>query len=147
MVYSNAWTLEKLLMHDSSIGMYQRRWRYIVPDHFIGSALTFLQLSFVVLYYIPSFLHFRRDVATLKYIPRIESPAVPLKTWGVQVFVLLAVNIFNNWTFLYKIPLTVQIIFRSSGKPRPPRDMCNDSPHNRACSVNVIWLFSSRQAL
>ncbi|PVF93920.1 UAA transporter [Serendipita vermifera] len=96
---SNAWTLEKLLMHDSSI----------------GSALTFLQLSFVVLYSIPGFLHFRQDVTIFKYFPRIESPVVPLKTWGVQVIVLLAVNILNNWTFFYKIPLTVQIIFRSSG--------------------------------
>jgi UDP-xylose/UDP-N-acetylglucosamine transporter B4 len=33
----------------------------------------------------------------------------------VQVIVLLAVNIFNNWTFIYKIPLTLQIVFRSSG--------------------------------
>lgn len=96
----NAWTLEKLLMHDTSI----------------GSALTVLQMAFVVISYLPSFLHRRRDASGFRsFLPTFEKPAVPLASWGVQVVVLLGVNIFNNWTFIYKIPLTLQIVFRSSG--------------------------------
>ncbi|KAG8849159.1 golgi uridine diphosphate-N- acetylglucosamine transporter [Serendipita sp. 411] len=96
---SNAWSLERLLMHDSNI----------------GSALTFLQLSFVMLYYLPSVLHFPQDVAYTRWFPRLDTRVVPLQLWSLQVIVLLGVNIFNNWTFIYKIPLTLQIIFRSSG--------------------------------
>lgn len=96
---SNAWTLEKLLMHDSSV----------------GSALTVLQLCFVVIYYLPTFLHFQHNVSYLRWLPQLERPTVSLQVWGLQVLVLASMNLFNNWTFVYKIPLTLQIIFRSSG--------------------------------
>lgn len=73
-------------------------------------------MGFVVISYLPSFLHLRRGAVGLKtLLPTFDKPAVPLAAWGVQVIVLLGVNIFNNWTFAYKIPLTLQIVFRSSG--------------------------------
>ncbi|KIM34087.1 hypothetical protein M408DRAFT_59453, partial [Serendipita vermifera MAFF 305830] len=82
----------------------------------LGSALTVLQMAFVVISYLPSFLHRRHDASGFRsFLPTFEKPAVPLASWGVQVVVLLGVSIFNNWTFIYKIPLTLQIVFRSSG--------------------------------
>jgi solute carrier family 35 (UDP-xylose/UDP-N-acetylglucosamine transporter), member B4 len=90
--------------------------KFVTDTQLLGAALTVLQMGFVVLFYLPSFLHRRNNVAGFKsLLPAFDKPAVPLTAWGVQVLVLLAVNIFNNWTFIYKIPLTLQIVFRSSG--------------------------------
>ena len=96
-VNSNAWTLEKLLMHDSSVGMLVLLSTLSCSSCPLGSALTVLQLCFVVLYYLSSFLHLRHDVSYLKWLPRMERPNVSLRVWGLQVIVLTLMNLFNNW--------------------------------------------------
>jgi hypothetical protein len=48
-------------------------------------------------------------------VPRMQSPRVPLARWAVQVIVLTAGSLLNNWVYHYHIPLTVQIVFRSAG--------------------------------
>lgn len=76
-----------------------------------GSALTFSQMLFIALQALPTFLE-RQPNAVL---PRLARPHVPMRRWAVQVVLLTAGSLLNNWVFKYDIPLTIQIVFRSAG--------------------------------
>lgn len=90
---TNVWAYEQLLMLNPAI----------------GSALTFSQMFFITLQSLPSFLLFSKDHP----LPRLRPRQVPLIRWCFQVLVLTAGSLLNNWVFAYKVPLTVQIVFRS----------------------------------
>ena len=66
-------------------------------------------MFFITLQSLPSFLLFSKDHPLLRLRPR----QVPLIRWCFQVLVLTAGSLLNNWVFAYKVPLTVQIVFRS----------------------------------
>lgn len=78
----------------------------------LGSALTFSQMLFITLHSLPSFLSFPKG----HFLPRLKDRQVPLGQWGLQVLVLTAGSLLNNWAFAYKVPLTVQIVFRSGSE-------------------------------
>ncbi|KIP05491.1 hypothetical protein PHLGIDRAFT_25068 [Phlebiopsis gigantea 11061_1 CR5-6] len=90
---SNVWTYEYLLRVDSKM----------------GTALTFSQMAFVTTQALPSFLEFR------SFRPRLRPRQVPLSQWTLQVLVMTAGSLLNNWAFAFSVPLTVQIVFRSGG--------------------------------
>ncbi|EJU03765.1 UAA transporter [Dacryopinax primogenitus] len=91
-------------------------WSLILTLVFGGSALTFLQISFVVLRQLPSFLIFSPFPGTsLPLIPSLKPHKVPLTRWVLDVLLVTLVSMMNNQVFKYRIPLTVQIIFRSGG--------------------------------
>lgn len=46
---------------------------------------------------------------------RLKERNVPLRKWAVQVLCLTAMSLLNNWVFLFHVPVTVQIVFRSAG--------------------------------
>lgn len=46
---------------------------------------------------------------------RLKPRNVPLHKWALQVLCLTAMSLLNNWAFHYKVPVTVQIVFRSAG--------------------------------
>lgn len=48
-------------------------------------------------------------------MPTLISRQVPLGEWALQVAVLMSGALLNNWAFAYNVPLTLQIVFRSSG--------------------------------
>ncbi|KAF8158242.1 UAA transporter [Crassisporium funariophilum] len=79
----------------------------------IGSALTFSQMLFITAQSLPSFLGFSKT----SYFPRLKPRQVPLSQWGLQVLVLTAGSLLNNWAFAYNVPLTILIVFRSAGLP------------------------------
>ncbi|KAH7096948.1 UAA transporter [Auriculariales sp. MPI-PUGE-AT-0066] len=93
---SNAWSLEQMLTHDARL----------------ASALTLIQMLFTVLHSLPAVLSTTTSTGTftLKLRPR----AVPLREWAAQVVVLTAMSLLNGWVFLYPVPVTIQIIFRSA---------------------------------
>ena len=78
---------------------------------YAGTALTFSQMAFVTIQSLPRFLKFSRSY----YLPRLKPRRIPLSQWAVQVLVLTAGSLLNNWAFAYHVPLTVQIVFRSAG--------------------------------
>ncbi|KAF8478266.1 UAA transporter [Gautieria morchelliformis] len=100
---ANAWSLEMLLKQGSSV----------------GSALTFSQMFFIAMQALPSFITFRAKGSRSSWLPRLKPRAIPLSTWLVQVLLLVCMSLLNNWAFAYRVPLTVQIVVRSSGKYRP----------------------------
>lgn len=76
-----------------------------------GTALTFSQMAFVTIQSLPRFLTFYEPYR----LPRLKPRHIPLSQWAVQVLVLTAGSLLNNWAFAYHVPLTVQIVFRSAG--------------------------------
>ena len=98
--------------------VYNRGWP-------VGSALTFSQMSFIAVQALPSFITFRTKARGWNWIPRLKPRAIPLSTWLVQVLLFVFMSLLNNWAFAYRVPLTVQIVIRSSGKPFPScRSVC-----------------------
>lgn len=83
----------------------------------IGTTLTFSQMAFVTARALPSFIEFKSAR------PRLKPRQVPLSQWMLQVLVMTAGSLLNNWAFAFSVPLTVQIIFRSGGTHRPPTPM------------------------
>ena len=77
-----------------------------------GSALTFSQMLFITVHSLPSFLTFSNSA----YLPRLKPRQVPLARWALQVLVLTAGSLLNNWAFQYNVPLTILIVFRSGGE-------------------------------
>ena len=71
-----------------------------------ASALTVIQMLFITLSSLP--VAFGSD-------GRPKPRHVPLRKWATQVVVLTAMSLLNNWVFLYSVPITVQIVFRSAG--------------------------------
>lgn len=75
-----------------------------------GSTITFGQMVFITLQSLPSFLLWGKSS-----LPRLAPRQVPVHEWFSQVIVLISGNLLNNWAFAYDVPLTLQIVFRSSG--------------------------------
>ncbi|KAF8575202.1 UAA transporter [Ramaria rubella] len=96
---TNVWSLEMILKQGTSV----------------GSALTFSQMTFIAAQALPSFVTFGTKEDRLGWLPRLKTRAVPLSTWLVQVILLVCMSLLNNWAFAYRVPLTVQIVVRSSG--------------------------------
>lgn len=119
----NAWSLEMVLKQGSSVGKYYAALVYTMScltnnrGWLVGSALTFSQMSFIAVQALPSFITFRTEARGWNWIPRLTSRAIPLSTWLVQVLLFVFMSLLNNWAFAYRVPLTVQIVIRSSGKP------------------------------
>ncbi|KAG8854800.1 golgi uridine diphosphate-N- acetylglucosamine transporter [Tulasnella sp. 330] len=90
---TNAWSLERLLVDNPNI----------------GTALTFSQLVFIAIQTSST------CITRLQPYPQFKTPTVPIRTWLVQVVVLTSMALLNNWAFAYRVPLTLQIVFRSAG--------------------------------
>ena len=124
----NVWTYEELLLLNPRIGTLTRYPECWIEKLMIlllpGSALTFSQMLFITLHSLPSFLSF----SNYHTLPRLKPRQVPLGQWGLQVLVLTTGSLLNNWVFAYKVPLTVQIVFRSGSAywkiTRPSRSSC-----------------------
>ncbi|KAH8108324.1 UAA transporter [Phellopilus nigrolimitatus] len=95
----NVWSFEAMLRTSSCL----------------GSAMTFGQMAFITCQALPHFILWEKRSALLpfRFLPR----QVPLREWGLQVLVLTTGSLLNNWAFAYNVPLTLQIVFRSSGLP------------------------------
>jgi UDP-xylose/UDP-N-acetylglucosamine transporter B4 len=76
-----------------------------------GSALTFSQMLFITVQLLPTFLSFPTPFG----LPRLRPRQIPLSEWGSQVVLLTFGALLNNWAYAYRVPLTVQIVFRSAG--------------------------------
>ncbi|EJD07715.1 UAA transporter [Fomitiporia mediterranea MF3/22] len=92
----NVLTFESLLRRSSSL----------------GSLITFGQMLFIACQSLPYFLIWHKS----SFLPRLAPRQVPLHAWSLQVLVMLSSSLLNNWSFAFT-PLTLQIVFRSSGLP------------------------------
>ncbi|GJJ11311.1 hypothetical protein Clacol_005543 [Clathrus columnatus] len=72
------------------------------------------EMAFIAAQGLFSFVTFRRG-DHLTWIPRLKPAVIPRSTWLMQVLLMFGMSLLNNWSFSYKVPLTVQIIVRSSG--------------------------------
>ncbi|KAI5120367.1 hypothetical protein M0805_006889 [Coniferiporia weirii] len=93
----NVWSFEALLRTSSSL----------------GSVITFGQMLFVTCQALPQFI-VRNPASSW---PRLSPRQVPLREWALQVLALTSGALLNNRAFAYNVPLTLQIVFRSSGLP------------------------------
>lgn len=111
-LFRNVCTFESLLRVGPSLGQHLFTYLFVlhVPTK-IGSTITFGQMVFITLQYLPSFLLWDKKLS----LPRLAHRQVPLREWLLQVIVLISGNLLNNWAFAYHVPLTLQIVFRSSG--------------------------------
>jgi len=96
---SNVWSFEELLRSSSQL----------------GTLITFGQMLFITCHSLPSFIQWHK--AGLLTLPTLIPRQVPLGEWALQVAVLMSGALLNNWAFAYNVPLTLQIVFRSSGLP------------------------------
>ncbi|KIJ55294.1 hypothetical protein M422DRAFT_151233 [Sphaerobolus stellatus SS14] len=96
---TNAWTLEMLLKQSKNV----------------GSALTFAQMAFNAIQGLTSFVTFQTKEGRYSILPGLKPRAIPITTWLVQVLFVVCMSLLNNWAFAFRVPLTVQIIIRSSG--------------------------------
>ena len=71
-----------------------------------ASALTIIQMLFIAAHSLP---------VVLGSDGRLKPRNVPLHKWAAQVLCLTAMSLLNNWVFLFHVPVTVQIVFRSAG--------------------------------
>lgn len=79
----------------------------------IGSALTFSQTLFITVQTLPQFLTWQSPRET--WLPSMKARQVPVRQWILQVLVHTAGSLLNNWAFAFRVPLTIQIVFRSAG--------------------------------
>jgi len=98
---ANVWSFEELLR--SSRG--------------VGSAITFCQMLFIACQSFPHAFTMRFPTREKWLVVEAKSRRVPLRKWLTQVSVLLGGTLLNNWSFAYSVPLTLQIVVRSSGLP------------------------------
>jgi len=80
----------------------------------IGSALTFSQTLFITVQTLPQFLTWSL-APRATWLPSIKARQVPVRQWIFQVLVHTAGSLLNNWAFAFRVPLTIQIVFRSAG--------------------------------
>ncbi|KIM74695.1 hypothetical protein PILCRDRAFT_800828 [Piloderma croceum F 1598] len=80
----------------------------------IGSALTFSQTLFITIQTLPQFLTLSSSQQTL--LPRLMPRQVPVRRWILQVLVHTTGSLLNNWAFAFRVPLSIQIVFRSAGQ-------------------------------
>ncbi|KAF8635920.1 hypothetical protein AX15_000097 [Amanita polypyramis BW_CC] len=92
---ANAWSYEQLLTMSPRI----------------GSALTFLQMLFITIRMLPSFL----TLQGAGWLPRLKPRQVPISRWAGQVLLVISGSLLNNWAYAYKVPPTILIVFRSAG--------------------------------
>lgn len=78
-----------------------------------GSALTFAQTLFITVQTLPQFLIWPSPRDT--WLPRLKGRQVPVHQWILQVLVRTTGSLLNNWAFAFRVPFTVQIVFRSAG--------------------------------
>ncbi|THH07318.1 hypothetical protein EW145_g3459 [Phellinidium pouzarii] len=97
----NVWSFEALLKTSTSL----------------GSVITFGQMLFITCQALPQFLVWDKNIAPLIFLPRLSPRQVPLREWFLQVLTLTTGALLNNRAFAYNVPLTLQIVFRSSGLP------------------------------
>jgi len=71
-------------------------------------------MLFVTTQSIPFFLCWKTHKSGLR-IPGLKPRQVPLQQWAIQVVLLTFGSLLNNWVYAFRVPLTVQIIFRSAG--------------------------------
>ncbi|KLO12689.1 UAA transporter [Schizopora paradoxa] len=97
----NVWSFEELL----------------TSSHGVGSAITFCQMLFITCQSAPHALSIRLPSPKKWLSFEVKSRRVPLRKWFMQVLVLLGGTLLNNWSFAYNVPITLQIVIRSSGLP------------------------------
>jgi len=83
----------------------------------VGSAITFCQMLFIACQSFPHAFAIRFLTSEKWVAIEVKSRRVPLRKWLMQVSVLLGGTLLNNWAFAYQVPLTLQIVVRSSGLP------------------------------
>ena len=76
---------------------------------YAGSLITFFQFVTISLYGLP------RHITWTRYGPRFKPRRIPLMPYLIQVGLFYLVSVLNNAVFGYQIPMSVHIIFRSSG--------------------------------
>ena len=118
--FRNVWAFEKLLTFSPRVGMYYLRFSFCSNAFYhTGSTLTFIQMLFITVFNLPSFINWGVFNTPTKIFSAdfqlMKSRQVPLSQWALQVIVLTFGSLFNNWAFGYDVPLPLQIIFRSSG--------------------------------
>lgn len=64
----------------------------------IGSALTFSQMLFITLQSLPSFIYF----TPTSWRPRVRPREIPFREWILQVLVMSAASLMNNWAYAYR---------------------------------------------
>lgn len=72
-------------------------------------------MTFISLQRLPSFLILTRTKGGIP-LPRLKPRAIPIYAWFLQVSVLAGASVLNNRAFLYNVPVTIQIVFRSAGE-------------------------------
>lgn len=76
-------------------------------------------------------------------MPLLNPRQVPLSQWALQVLVLTAGSLLNNWAFAFHVPLSVQIVFRSAGKlfvlALHARILLRIIVKSRPRSVHALW--------
>lgn len=79
----------------------------------LGSALTFCQLVFIALGFLPNFV----VVDKQSFPPRIgfKPRHVPIRLWALCVILLTSVSLLNNWAFAFHVPVSIQILIRAAG--------------------------------
>ncbi|XP_060553083.1 UDP-xylose and UDP-N-acetylglucosamine transporter-like [Ruditapes philippinarum] len=75
----------------------------IVSEHpGAGNIITFMQFLFVAV---------EGFIFTVKF--GTKKSAIPLKVYGFMVMFFFVVQVINNYAFIFKIPMTLHIIFRA----------------------------------
>ena len=74
-----------------------------------GTLITFFQFLVVSLYGLPQHLTWTPSG------PRLKPRTVPLTPYLIQVGLFYFISLLNNAAFVYRIPMSVHIIFRSGG--------------------------------
>ncbi|TDL23583.1 UAA transporter [Rickenella mellea] len=82
----------------------------------VGTTMTFSQMLFITTQSLPAFVTWHSG-KSFTILPRLKPRQVPLYQWAIQVLALTSGSLLNNWAFAYNIPLSLQIVFRSSGLP------------------------------
>ncbi|CAE6367211.1 unnamed protein product [Rhizoctonia solani] len=117
---TNAWTLERVLNETPSM----------------GTTLSLLQMSFITAQGLPSVLQWNTPSWSLVPLPSLKPRKIPLSVWSVQVVLICTIATLNNLTFRYKLPLSIQIVLRSAGKPCSFLHFLWANPGTRAHRLN-----------
>lgn len=82
-------------------------------------------------------------------MPTLIPRQVPLGEWALQVAVLMSGALLNNWAFAYNVPLTLQIVFRSSGTHfnACPPDLDAQLILERLARFHASGLFSTKEKI
>jgi solute carrier family 35 (UDP-xylose/UDP-N-acetylglucosamine transporter), member B4 len=82
-----------------------------------GVTITFAQMAFIALQLLPSFVeHNATSTNPLSSPLRLKPRRVPLRHWALQVAIVITSALMNNRALAYRVPFTLQILFRSAGE-------------------------------